>query len=274
MELRDYLGVVWRRKWIIVATTVVTLIVVVASTLLVTPSYQATATVRVKTASEGSIDYVTYDINYGDRLMNTYAKIITSAPMLEQVRQKLGFDTIPHTSAEVVANTELIRISVEDQDPVLTEKAANALAEVFIAYTTGPSGGSPAGQQILGEQLAQYENEIGLARKQYDSLMAQSPSDPVRVAAADETLRLKEETFATLLRERARETLRANSLSVVEPAIVPASPSSPRKELNIALGLLVGLVGGFGLAFLMDNSGASTSRTSQFDKDTLSEQSM
>ncbi len=51
--------------------------------------------------------------------------------------------------------------------------------------------------------------------------------------------------------------LRSSNIRVVDPALVPSEPSRPQKARNILLGLLVGLVGGIGLAFAreyMDNT--------------------
>lgn len=42
--------------------------------------------------------------------------------------------------------------------------------------------------------------------------------------------------------------LRASNIRVVDPALTPTSPSRPQKARNILLGLLIGLVGGIGLA--------------------------
>jgi capsular polysaccharide biosynthesis protein len=39
---------------------------------------------------------------------------------------------------------------------------------------------------------------------------------------------------------------------VTQPAIRPASPSSPRAKLNFAIGLLLGLAGGLALALIRD----------------------
>jgi len=46
--------------------------------------------------------------------------------------------------------------------------------------------------------------------------------------------------------------LRSNNLRVVDPAMIPSAPSRPQKTRNILLALLVGLVGGVGLALLRE----------------------
>jgi capsular exopolysaccharide synthesis family protein len=46
--------------------------------------------------------------------------------------------------------------------------------------------------------------------------------------------------------------LRSSNIRVVDPALVPTSPSRPRKAKNVLLALLVGLVGGVGLAIFRE----------------------
>ena len=46
--------------------------------------------------------------------------------------------------------------------------------------------------------------------------------------------------------------LRSSNIRVVDPALAPASPSRPQKARNILLALLVGLVGGIGLALFRE----------------------
>ncbi len=60
-----------------------------------------------------------------------------------------------------------------------------------------------------------------------------------------------------------------SNIKIVDRAEVPQSPSSPRKKVNLILGLLVGLMGGLGLAFLldyMDNSVKSTEDVEKYAK--------
>jgi capsular exopolysaccharide synthesis family protein len=47
-------------------------------------------------------------------------------------------------------------------------------------------------------------------------------------------------------------TLKSSNVTVVDPAMVPSTPSRPAKARNIALAFIVGLVGGIGLALLRE----------------------
>ena len=96
MELKSYLDILWRRKWIIVVTVLVTFSVVAVGTLMTTPTYTASTTLRVATAVGGSVDYSTYQ--YAERLMNTYTEIATSAPVLHELAQQINLDAPPKIS--------------------------------------------------------------------------------------------------------------------------------------------------------------------------------
>ncbi|HVS88681.1 MAG TPA: polysaccharide biosynthesis tyrosine autokinase [Candidatus Acidoferrum sp.] len=76
-----------------------------------------------------------------------------------------------------------------------------------------------------------------------------------REAEANKTLY---EGLLTKLKEAGISAgLRSSNIRVVDPAMVPATPSRPAKTRNVALAFLVGLVGGIGLALLreyMDNT--------------------
>jgi polysaccharide biosynthesis transport protein len=259
MELRTYLAILWRRKWVIAITVAVTVTVVVIITLMATPIYMTSAMLRVATAAGGSVEAVRYnDIMYADRLMNTYTKIATSSPVLEELTQRLGLDNPPQIEVEILANTELMKITVENWNPALAAEIANTLAEILIAQSRELyTGGGKTAQEILSERLAQIEDELNQARREYESLVAQSPEDSERITAASRSIKLKEETYATLLeqyeRVRITEVIRANTVSIIELAVAPQVPSKPRKELNIAVGVMVGLAGGLGLAFLFEN---------------------
>lgn len=273
MELANYLAILWRRKWLIATVTVTTLVVVIVGTLMMTPLYQASTTLRVATAAQGSLDSIQYATTYADRLMNTYVKIATSGPMLDQLDLKLGIGKPPKISVSPAANTELMEITVEDADPVLATRAANTLADLLIVNVRNSDiQNDQATEQMLDQQVVVSEAELTRAREQYQTAVAQTPQDQSKLDAANQTLQAKQQAYANLLalleRVRAMQGVRTSSVSVVEPAIIPDAPSSPRKELNFALGLLVGLVGGVGLAFLFENLDTTLNTTEQIQNAT------
>src|SRR5467141_1889830 len=61
------------------------------------------------------------------------------------------------------------------------------------------------------------------------------------------------EGLMTKLKETAiSQGLRSSNIRVVDPAMIPSAPARPAKGRNLALGFLVGLVGGIGLALLRE----------------------
>jgi non-specific protein-tyrosine kinase len=255
MELKHYLAIILGRKWVIITTLIATLSIVIVAMYLATPQYQAISKIRVATAagSASSADYM-----YADRLLNTYINLATSGPTLGELAERLSRSEAPVVNVETIPNTEIIQIIVEDSDPVLAADGANILADILIAQSQQLySGAGKSTQEILGEQLAQIETELNQARQEYEKLITGSPEDAERLAAASRAVELKQETYANLLNQyeqaRLKEAIRANTISLVESAAIPMTPSKPRKIFDIALGLLTGLAGGIVLAFMFEN---------------------
>jgi capsular polysaccharide biosynthesis protein len=131
MELKDYITVLGRRKWVILLTLAVTMAVVSIGTYLTTPVYQATTVLRIAVSSGGPLSYSDYA--YADQLMNTYVEMATRRPVVEELMKHLLLNEPPKIKAEILPNTELIQITVEGTNPKLSAKAANTLADILIA---------------------------------------------------------------------------------------------------------------------------------------------
>jgi polysaccharide biosynthesis transport protein len=197
MQVRHYLEILWRRAVVIVVTTVVTAAIVAAGTSMMPPTYEASAVMRVPTAAAGSPTYIDYDTAYTDRLLETYARIATSSPVLTQVAEELGLTESLQVDVDVIAGTELVRITAQSPDPVVARDGANVLAETLIT--------------MRQDELAQ-----GMQ---------------TRLEAISDTA----------------------MFSLVVPAETPNAPIRPNMALNLAMGLMVGLVGGTALALVVEN---------------------
>jgi non-specific protein-tyrosine kinase len=256
MELKNYIEILWRRKWVILLTLVVTVAVVIVGTRLTTPVYQASAVLRIAVSSGGPLNYQEYV--YADQMMNTYVEMATRRPVLEELMKRLALSKPPEIKAEIIPNTELIKITVEDTDPRRAAKAANTLADILIAQGNQLYvGGGKRLSEVLSEQLTQIETEVDKTRTEYEKLLLQTPPAPDEIDTIKQALQLQQSNYASLLvqyqQARFREEIQGSMITVFETAVMPQSPSKPRVMLNIILGFVVGLIGGLGLAFVFEN---------------------
>ena len=129
-------------------------------------------------------------------------------------------------------------------------------------------------EQMMRERkgiIVQLENDYREAKQHEDLLSKALDEQKTEVNAMSEKMIqyniLKREAEAnkalydgleTKLKEaQISSGLKSSNLRIVDPAMVPSTPSRPAKGRNIALAFLVGLVGGIGLALLreyMDNT--------------------
>ncbi len=258
MNASDYLQILWRRKWIIVFTILIALLVVEARTALIKPLYTASTTLRISTVAIGSTDYVQYDLTYTDRLMNTYAKLVTSTPIMDELTRQLSLSTPPKIIVNIVANTELMQIAAEAGDPAEAQKIADTLAQIFISEADkNQAATSQSTTDALKAQLDQAQQRLTSDRAQYDRLSTKLAQDDQSVINVKESVTAEEQAYTALLDQyahaRSGEAIRQGSLSIVEPATPPVLPSSPNQALNLVLGLVIGGAAGIALAFLFDN---------------------
>jgi capsular exopolysaccharide synthesis family protein len=265
MELQRYVRVLISRKWVVILTTIVTLAVVVLGSILMTPIYSASALVRVTAGLNGSVTYT--DLNYTERLIETYVQLLKSRPFLGEAIKQLNLQVRTEALADTIrvdslTGTELIKISVESISPLQAAAIANTLATLLVEQGEKMYYGQGKGaREIIQEQLTASEDQLRQDRALLASLSASTPSPNQTGEASRQDLTAKitseEQTYAMLLNEydkaRIDEAMRANSVGIVEPAIEPEAPSKPNLKLNIALGAMVGLMSGIGLAFLFEN---------------------
>ncbi len=262
MDLRLILDVVKRRALVITVVTVVVILMVVAAGLLTRPQYSADATVRV--LLDVGVTDLLRNSDYNLRLLNTYTNILTSEPILEKA---ISLQSPPialkvaalreQVKVEIIPNTELISIAVQHEDPAVAQGLANTLAALLREYAQNlyASGGESA-RQIVEAQLNEINAELQSDRQRYAALLAKDPNG-VETQALASQIKDKEDLYDSLLSRyetaRLNESLRANSVTVIAPATLPEQPDNRLGSTQIALGLIVGLSAGLGLALILEN---------------------
>lgn len=260
LKLRDYIWVVNRRKWIIVAATLTTIAVAAIASLLIPPSYTSRVTLRLAVAATGNVDYA--EVSHLTVLMNTYAKLVVSDPFKQELIQQLELNKLPKITAEAVPGTELLEITVKAPSSTLAAETAQALADLLILQSGELyAGTNKLGAQTLQQEIDRVEKELRETREEYINA-----TEAQELLSLEQSIARKEATHEMLLEQyeqvRTRELMLSNTLSIVDPPDIPEAPSSPRKGRDLALATVIGLVGGFGLAFVFENLD-TTLRTAQ-----------
>lgn len=113
-----------------------------ASSFLITKTYSATATVIIVQKNDGAKDVgITYsDVQFSQKLVNTYIQILRSEVIGESVIANLdlyedyGIDASSLNNMVDIAaanNTEVMNITVTTNDPKLSAQIANEMVTVF-----------------------------------------------------------------------------------------------------------------------------------------------
>lgn len=132
-ELFDYF--IDKLKYIIIATLVCCLIGGIYTKFLTIPMYKSSTTVILGSNQEGT-GITQSDISINNNLVSTYAEIIKSRRVLEQVQKELNESyTYKELASEIsvssINNTQIIKITVEDNNALNAKIIANLVAKVF-----------------------------------------------------------------------------------------------------------------------------------------------
>lgn len=251
MELRRYGQILWKWLWLIALGTLVAGGLTYFVSRQATPIYRASTQILIQQASNPNGPSWP-DVLTSERLAASYARLLTTRPMLERVAE---LEQLPAITSRIVVDpvreTQIIVLHVEDPNPALAAAIANRLPQVFIEQNDLQQ------QRRFEESLNTFETQIATVQSEIDGIQAKLQDFKSRedrgeeLLTAEQAQRASLETslaqyrgsLADLLRSR-DEVKRSAALSgdtivVVEPAEVPTHSIRPRVLLNtvIALGL-------------------------------------
>ncbi len=253
MELRQYVILLRKWLWLVVAAALVAGSVAYVVSKKSTPIYQASTTLMVNQASNPAITTAYADILTSERLAQTYASLLTSRPVLEEAARRVGIADLADLgsiSVTPVRDTQLLRIVVEGADQQLIARVANTLPEVFIERNRAMQLGQ-VDKAKLEEEIANTEQDLAETTQKLKSV-----TDDTERTRLETSLAQFRSTYSNLVASyqqvKLAEAQATNNIVVAEPAVVPEIPVRPRTRTNTLLAALVGILLAVGVAFLIE----------------------
>ena len=144
LDIKELFEIFWHKKAQIILLILIFMVSgLIYSVGFVTPMYTSSTTL-VLVGTESANDAETQqtesitptDITINSKLVSTYRELVKSKSILGQVISNLGIqideeELRKHIEVTAVEDTELIEISVSDENPTYAAKIANEIANVF-----------------------------------------------------------------------------------------------------------------------------------------------
>lgn len=282
INLADYITIIKRRFWVIFTFFVIVVVSVTVATYMMVPIYSAKTTVLIDEEtpdvlaakdglSLGSPGYVSYREYY-----QTQLEIIKSRSIAKDVFSALALGNTPEyidskdpikkfltkLKVEPSRNTRLVYINYEDRDKDLATRIVNMIANIYAARNLVYISKNENVNLIKNEYLklqAKYQEYTKVFKEKHPK-MGQLKQEIAQME--DRMKKEQEDPFKAT-------GLKANNVRIIDPAEVPKAPVRPKKAQNILIAVIVGLIGGTGLAFLieyLDNTVKTTDDVERYVK--------
>ncbi|MEO8393620.1 MAG: polysaccharide biosynthesis tyrosine autokinase [Chloroflexota bacterium] len=262
MELQEYIRIFRKWLWLILVATFVGggLGFVVASRR--PPEYSAQTIISIGRVIDQQ-NVTSGDIRLGIDLAPTYVQLLGARDLLQAVIDRLSLQmstsNLSNTfKTSVPTGTSLLQIQVTYNDPVLASSIANALAEELIQSSPSNLTQDQQQQVTLGnQQISDLTKQITAQREtlaQYDGQLAAATNadDIARITQLRSGV-IDQINQATTSIAQFQSTISniqqgTNSLTIVERAIVPTTPSGTGVVTTtltgaaVAVALIVGVV--------------------------------
>jgi capsular exopolysaccharide synthesis family protein len=250
-DLNDYLQVLRYRKWSVIAIAAVVILSALAFTLQQTPIYTSQTQVEVQpfsllVAQQGVAVAPNMDTEKNLVMSATVASLVIHNLSLQESTTTL----LKNLAVTVPANTTDLAISYSSPKAKEAQRIAAGFGSAYVQYRTQQD------VQTVEGHIRPLQLKVKRLYSQIQAVTNQiaNTTDPGLLAGLnnkENSLRDKR----TGLQDQIRTITPASSVqagTVVTPAELPTSPSSPSLVKNMLLAVLVGLALGVGVAFLRE----------------------
>jgi non-specific protein-tyrosine kinase len=255
-EIRQYLYLIQSWAWLIILMSILVGATVYAFSVSSTPIYETSTRLLVSDPPYlRSMDYTS--MISSQTMASTYAEMLRDRPVLEGVIEKLNLERTPEAlkqaiSVEIVRNTQLLVIRVQDPDPKLAATIADTIAEVFTDRISELQSQRYADtRDNLAKQVRDMELQIESTNRAIEA--ESNPTQLLQLEARlTEYRRLYSDLVTNFETVRLAEAQTSTNVVISEAAAVPTNPVSPRTFRNTALATVLALVLTTGAIFAFD----------------------
>ncbi|AIY06302.1 capsular polysaccharide biosynthesis protein [Planococcus sp. PAMC 21323] len=137
ISLQDLFKTLKKRAGLIMLMTIIAITIAgVVSFLVLTPMYQTSTQILVNQEQSEAAQLTNQNIQTDLQLINTYSVIIKSPAILDEVASQLGLDlSADQLNSKITVataeNSQVVDVTVQDEDPALAVDIANTTAKVF-----------------------------------------------------------------------------------------------------------------------------------------------
>lgn len=246
MTLRDALGVLWRRKWVILVVIVVATASAYFFSSRQTSMYEAEATIIYKQQIDLSNPLDTSGVSNTnlDREIASIDGLLQGPNLQQRITALLAKDgsvnagtkyevsAAPEQNTDTASSTTSTNVVVftgSSSSPAMAAASANAAANAYVDWNA----------EFQRTQITKAIPVIQNQLQQYDTAASRVSADYLLLKQRLQDLQILKATAT-------------GNYQLLAPATLPESPVSPKPLRDALLGFGVGLFAGIGLAFLLE----------------------
>jgi capsular exopolysaccharide synthesis family protein len=253
VDLKVYFYLVRSRLWLILLAGLLVGIIAFLVSIIIKPNYEASTRLLISSPPTLSGFETSTLINTLTQT-NTYSKMLVDRPVLQGVIDKLNLQTtteklLKKITVELVVNTQLILVIVEDPNPYQAADIANTIAIVFSDRIRElQSQRYKSTQNDLSQQIAEMEQQLIEISTLIDREFNVDQKVQLEARKA-EYQRIYMNLLTSYEQLRLADAQTSTNIFVSEPAIPPIKPMSPKILLNTLLASIVGILLAVGFVF-------------------------
>src|ERR1041385_134207 len=166
MELKEFFTLFRRWAWLLILGAILGSAAGFSFSRIQTPVYEASAKVLVsKSRQQGGTDVLSIS---DQQLVLTYLQLLKTRPIVDQAVSKLGVSVdLDNIQVNILPDTQIIQIKVQNPDPKQAAAIANTLVQVLIQQNeTLYAGRYAVYEEGLNSQITQVQKQINALQSQ------------------------------------------------------------------------------------------------------------